>query len=284
MYTQRDALRFIKDKLEPKLTQRELDTLRFEQRRSQLEGCRASHMFSVADIYALVQRKAEMLGLPLVLPPPSPFDNWWNPKDTPLVIHKYTPPKNTHPNEPPPETIIWDGEHCRHRNLLLKDACTLYCVEEDQLEDLAKASRWLDAKTVAMRAVYLHGGIRQHNEIVVARRRAAWVSIEAKQAAARNRYCDGQPSEHYSDYLEEQIELKRQSNNPATFHLPWYDRCRFEKESDKPRPMEEWSFRQRQVKQFAPLLKRYPALPNHGDEWLHHGSGYFDYDRDLEAA
>ena len=90
-------------------------------------------MYSVADIYTLVRRKGEMLGLPVTLPPPDPFDNWWNPKDPPFIDHNYTPPDNAHPDDPPPEGIVWDGEHFRHRNFLVKDACILYCVSHREL-------------------------------------------------------------------------------------------------------------------------------------------------------
>ena len=40
-------------------------------------------------------------------------------------------------------------------------------LKAEDLEDLTAVSRWLDLKTVAVRALRIHGGLRRHNEMYV---------------------------------------------------------------------------------------------------------------------
>ena len=48
---------------------------------------------------------------------------------------------------------------------LMQSSCQL---KPEDLEDLTAVSRWLDLKTVAVRALRVHGGLRRHNEMYVA--------------------------------------------------------------------------------------------------------------------
>ncbi|KZV71069.1 hypothetical protein PENSPDRAFT_752063 [Peniophora sp. CONT] len=283
-FTKSKALEYAKQ-FEPKLTERELLTLAYETRPNPIEGYRASHEYSVNDIDALIQEKALALGVtvkaPQPPPPPPPSDDWWDPLHPPLIVPDYTPPENAHPDDPSPEDIIWDGEHIRHRNILLQDACLLYCVNEDDLRDLARHSRWLDRETVAKRAVFLHGGFKRHNEIIVSRRKEAMEAYRAK-VAVRN-FHDGEPTEHYSLYLEglfqKRQKVAKESRGLETIlKQMWDERC-------FPGPEHDYSengYRLR-VKQFAPMIQ-YDER-DYGCEWrwYHHWGRCFEGRWDLTA-
>ena len=128
--TKTDAMKLPKDDYGlPKLTDVELGTLPCELRMS--DNGYLMKLYSVPAIRKLISERAKALGqtLPARRPVVYTFpDSHCHPKDAPLIDHQYTPPPDAHPEDPAPEDILWDGEHIRYSNIVLYDACLLYCV------------------------------------------------------------------------------------------------------------------------------------------------------------
>ena len=128
--TKTDAMKLPKDDYGlPKLTDLELDTLPCELRTNDNSGY-LMKLYSVLAVRKLISERAKALGQ--TLPPRRPVvytlpDSHCHPKDAPLIDHQYTPPPDAHPEDPAPEDILWDGEHIRYSNIVLHDACLLYC-------------------------------------------------------------------------------------------------------------------------------------------------------------
>lgn len=92
-----------------------------------------------------------------------------NHKPPAKVIKEYHPPKS--PVQPDPPEIAWTPSYLTGP-VDVADACRLYCLESDDIKDLAKVSKWIDLGTAARRALELHGGYYAHMDLVKKRRDA----------------------------------------------------------------------------------------------------------------
>ncbi|KAJ7706866.1 hypothetical protein B0H17DRAFT_1034694 [Mycena rosella] len=90
-----------------------------------------------------------------------------NPQPPPLKIQDYTCPPNA--VTPDPEKITW-MPYKISGPVTVADACRLYCIEPEDIQDLSQYSCWIDLPTVAKRALTLHGGFYAHKELVRKRR------------------------------------------------------------------------------------------------------------------
>ncbi|KAJ7137932.1 hypothetical protein C8R44DRAFT_339418 [Mycena epipterygia] len=90
-----------------------------------------------------------------------------NPNPPPLKIEDYTcPPQAVKPD---PEEITWTPDKISGP-VTVEDACRLYCITPENIQDLSQHSKWIDLATVAKRAVALHGGFYAHEELLRLRR------------------------------------------------------------------------------------------------------------------
>ncbi|KZV66697.1 hypothetical protein PENSPDRAFT_636718 [Peniophora sp. CONT] len=250
----------------PKLSQLELGTLRYEQRPSRQGQNRPMHLYNYAAVLTLIEARVPFLGPPKE-PKAVPRDDHLHPKDPPLIDHEYIPPPDVHPADPAPEDIIWEGENIDVPNLLLEDAMLLYCLNKEDLAHLTRKSKWLDLKTVAVLALRVHGGLRRHNEIVVARRKETRQFVEDELQRTKFK-SEGQPSGHYSKYLEKVLDER-----PDEYYLP--EECR---EFNPMKYKGSWG---RQVKQFVPLRRVSGDEFTNDCDWYHYQVRYLDEERDM---
>ncbi|KAJ7766624.1 hypothetical protein B0H16DRAFT_1882675 [Mycena metata] len=81
----------------------------------------------------------------------------------PRIIRDYISPQDAATADPAP--ITWTPSKISGA-VEVKDACRLYCITPEQIQDLSEQSKWIDLETVAKCAVTLHGGFYAHEEYV----------------------------------------------------------------------------------------------------------------------
>ncbi|KAK7043762.1 hypothetical protein VNI00_008374 [Paramarasmius palmivorus] len=265
--TAKDARVF--EDVHPRLTVDDLATIPYEERQNPTTN-NTMKLYAVKDLRNLIQLRASFLKIEHH-PPSSPFPSSSMPRivvftpnpNDPLVLrdtkpgaiinHDYQPLQC----DPGLEEIVWDGEHVPlDIGVSHTEACLLYCLDRQDIEDLAAASRFLDLKTVAVRALKVHGGFQRHNEIVVQRRRRQKATIEAAFAASHDSDAGRAQDNHLSKEVHES--LRRWSDHDN--HI-----------EPAKRSQEEQLRRRRTVKQYAPVayLDRVgdDFVSNH--EWYH---------------
>ncbi|KAK7019513.1 hypothetical protein R3P38DRAFT_2974089 [Favolaschia claudopus] len=110
-------------------------------------------------------------------PTPQPWD-----LDPPLIIKEYTCPSEA--EKPDPSPIVWSANRLMGP-VLVRDACRLYCLEPNEIQDLSEHSRWIDLETAAKRALTLHGGFHAHEKFVLRHREAEEKLLEQEWWAPR---------------------------------------------------------------------------------------------------
>ncbi|KAJ6526241.1 hypothetical protein DFH09DRAFT_1187816 [Mycena vulgaris] len=152
----------------------DIGSLPYEVQRRQMRV--AVNLYDCAQLTDLANRKYAKLGRPLAVAGShsgsSGLAAWQNhilnPDPPPLKIQDYTCPPTA--LKPDPEKIYWAPSHISGP-VTVEDACRLYCIVPEDIQDLAQHSSWIDLSTVAKRAVTLHGGFYAHKELVLERRR-----------------------------------------------------------------------------------------------------------------
>ncbi|KAL0566869.1 hypothetical protein V5O48_015134 [Marasmius crinis-equi] len=194
--TKTDAVKL--DNVKPKLPPRDLDVLKHETRFN--KAGRIMYLYSKEEVRDLIRRRADMCGYEVPTPPTIATIGFLNgPAEViePHIDHSYVRVESD------PVDIIWEGQHVWSGwHILFEDACILYNVEADVLEDLAVECRWLDIKTVAMRAVKAHGGVIAHNESIAQKRRAAVKALVDNYEITQ---CYRGPLEHFSKSLRDRF-------------------------------------------------------------------------------
>ncbi|KAK7038252.1 hypothetical protein R3P38DRAFT_2696886 [Favolaschia claudopus] len=107
--------------------------------------------------------------------PPKPEPQPWD-ACPPLKIKDYTLPHKA--EFPDPDSIIWTPSKISGP-VTVKDACRLYGIEPNDIQDLSAHSPWIDLETVAKRAVTLHGGFYAHNALLSRHRNAEEAALQA---------------------------------------------------------------------------------------------------------
>ncbi|KAF7301263.1 ATP-dependent DNA helicase PIF1 [Mycena indigotica] len=206
------------------LTTDELATLPYESRPSANIGRHAfmqpMKLYNAKALYNLAREKSRVLNIPLrvrnpgstamatTISPsislPSNFPKWLNDERNaqprPLRISAY----QRVADDPEMEKIRWRGSLVPHL-VSLEDACWLYCIKPKDIADLRAISPWLDAQTVAQRAVTLHGGFYAHHDYVHRRRQEEEASLDEKYRGlhiVQDWRSDFTWSAHVSDYLD----------------------------------------------------------------------------------
>ncbi|KAK7049371.1 hypothetical protein VNI00_005972 [Paramarasmius palmivorus] len=241
----------------PKLKSKELDTLPHETRiipgGSNFD--KSMKLYSLSAVRQLARRRAEVLGVPLVwaawikLPAPAPVDKGL------IIKHGYTPPAAASPEDPPPNQIIWGGEHLFNGlDIGVEDACLTYCLEPKDIDDLKSESGLFDLRSVAVRALEIHGGLNKHNAIVVKQRNDDKRVIA--EIRKRNLFlADGQPLRSYSQRLRKELEaLTNDDDDWGTNDMP------------PEIPIEK---RRRMVLQYGPVWVSVGQDYDEDDTWFH---------------
>ncbi|KAK7019272.1 hypothetical protein R3P38DRAFT_3359280 [Favolaschia claudopus] len=164
----------------PILNDEDFKTLPYEQRMADTGNW--AHLYSEGRVEDLALRKNNKLEVDLIIveegvehrrerPRPQPWEI-----QPPLKIIDYTCPSEA--TVPDPEGIIWtpskiDGP------VTVADACRLYCIEPNDIQDLSACSPWIDLETVAKRAVTLHGGFHAHKDLLFRHRNAEEAALQA---------------------------------------------------------------------------------------------------------
>jgi len=197
---------------------------------------------------------------PAAVPTPQPgsLEDRLSPTVQPIKDHDYVPPDNTSPDDPPPEAIVWQGEHVTC-NVTIWDACMLYCLERGDLADLCTEGRmWLDIKTVAVRALRKHGGFTAHKSRIIERRQAEYDYMVEHNLKEHDKLSPG-----LTDFMREMTDGYMGSYGSS-----------LSREEQKKRDDEEKDRRRRQVKQYAPLY--HLCMDDYGCEWQWcHGFGSY---------
>ncbi|KAJ7154194.1 hypothetical protein C8R46DRAFT_1197157 [Mycena filopes] len=205
-----------------KLTSRDLASLPYEQRLSR-SGYKM-HLYSRAQLLDLSRRKRAKLMLdPLPAPAsalrmPDWMEHMRHPNPPPLKIETYTCPLGAAKADP--EEITWTPRKLSG-SVAVEDACRLYCITPEDIEDLSKVSKWIDLGTVARRAVTLHGGFYAH-EAIVRRARYEEEKMLTKMGEDKSRFCfspliDKQYDPDIDSRLDDPRPLPK---NPVAVHYP----------------------------------------------------------------
>ncbi|EEB92499.1 hypothetical protein MPER_08979 [Moniliophthora perniciosa FA553] len=120
-----------------------------------------------------------------------------------IIAHSYTPMDD----DPPPSQIIWMSEHLWGFGIGMADACLAYCLEPKDLKGLKAKCGWLDLQSVAVKALKVHGGLKGHNEIVLARRKADVDTIQ-ELFRQKSSYDSGRPIKPYSKSLRDFLKAR----------------------------------------------------------------------------
>ncbi|KAJ7772901.1 hypothetical protein DFH07DRAFT_801882 [Mycena maculata] len=100
---------------------------------------------------------------------PSYLEHYHRPNPPPLKIPAYTSPAGAQASDP--AIIIWEPTKIMGP-VTVYEACRLYCINPEDIQDLSAYSPWIDLPTVAKRAVALHGGFHAHKALVLRHRTA----------------------------------------------------------------------------------------------------------------
>ncbi|KAJ7171916.1 hypothetical protein C8R46DRAFT_1084234 [Mycena filopes] len=202
-----------------KLNPREIATLPYEQRLSRSGFM--MHLYSKAQLSDLSSRKRAKLMLD---PLPAPVSalrmpDWMEPMlPPPLKIESYTCPPGA--AKPDPEEITWTPRKLSG-SVAVEDACRLYCITAEQIQDLSNASQWIDLGTVARRAVTLHGGFYAHEAIV---RRARYeeerMLTEVGEDESRFRFSPLIHKQYDPDIDSRLYDPRPLPKNPVAVHYP----------------------------------------------------------------
>ncbi|KAJ8087176.1 hypothetical protein PM082_006004 [Marasmius tenuissimus] len=124
------------------------------------------------------------------------------------------------PEMPDPKEIEW-----RLGKIIgpisVSDACRLYVLRPEDIQDLVQNSMWIDSASAAKRALSLHGGYSAHRNLVKRTRR--------KEEARLEREGKDRSDFEWSPIVQEQLDWKNRDN---TSEIP---RWRMPEESDGPR-------------------------------------------------
>ncbi|KAL0566870.1 hypothetical protein V5O48_015135 [Marasmius crinis-equi] len=168
------------DNVRPRLKPRHLEVLPHESTLGK-DGW-PMYLYSEDAVRGIIRARAKICGYIV----PVPIRRLNTPRGPP-VLAEVVEPHIDHSYarlESDPQNIIWEGQHVSSkRPILVRDACVLYDVNPVILKDLTAKSRWLDVKTVAMRAAKAHGGVEAHNQSIAEKRRAAVKALEGDYKA-----------------------------------------------------------------------------------------------------
>ncbi|KAK7049372.1 hypothetical protein VNI00_005973 [Paramarasmius palmivorus] len=207
-------------------------------------------LYSYSDVKRLAELRAQTLRIDLVWT--ADLESRWNES---VLIRKreYT---RVSPDDPSVNEIIWKGEHLWSFGVNVDDACLTYCLEPYDVADLVSKNDWLDLKSVAVRALEIHEGLKRHNEIVVNKRKADKNTVEASYQSLKG-YSRG--LRQFLDNLHEE----------ASQYYPDHDPRRPTKEE-----------RRRTVLQYGPVWMQ--CEDDHCTEWVwYHGNDRLLEDDDL---
>ncbi|KAJ7766627.1 hypothetical protein B0H16DRAFT_1522070 [Mycena metata] len=182
-------------------------------------------LYSQPQLSNLVNRKRAKLGLP---PPTSTLPDWMEhmlrPKPPPFKIETYTCPAGA--AKPDPPDMTWTPSRISGA-VAVKDACRLYCITADDIQDLSEHSKCIDLGSVARRAVTLHGGFYAHKEHVRQCRQAEEEMLTRETPEADNRESRFRFSplihKQYTDPPSMIYEGRTTSpSNPVAVHYPTF--------------------------------------------------------------
>ncbi|EAU82910.2 hypothetical protein CC1G_05532 [Coprinopsis cinerea okayama7 len=224
------------DGIKPKLKPTELATLPHEWRPSPHNRDRKMKLFNKDDVRRLIRERCKAWNVDV--PSPSvggPFSERFNDKGV-IEKHEYIPPPNASPDDPNPSEINWIGQHLPAPALMNeKEACFMYLLEPRDLDPLrgSSTSSWFDQKSVAIRAATVHGGVRNHNQLIINKRLEDIENGEATQEmpAGLKKFLkylnDPGPYGEY-DSANDPVKSVEQKNKEIWQYLPVYEDGTFE--------------------------------------------------------